>query len=1161
MNARRLALTVSALVVGVLVFACAPALAAAPEAPETGKASGVTATSANLEGILNPGGTAKAGWYFFYGTEISCLIGPAASPQEPEVQGQALAESVEVTGLEPSATYRFCMVATNQAGESTPSANEASFTTLAAPPGLEGETSSGVNSTAATFEAQVNPNNQVTSCAIEYGSTNAYGAKAPCEPASLKGFGNQRVSLSLTGLTPGTTHHFRFVVENAAKEKTEGADQTVTTLPTPHTDPVSNIAATTATFNGHLTLNPVDTHYFFAYKVGTECAGESQTPTADAGEGPGTPFSASTPATGLRPASQYAVCLVATNAFGSEPAAPVTFTTPPTSPTVASESTEDSGQQVLLNAQIVPNGGSTTYQFEYGETSSYGTSIPAVAGNIGSSNETVAVPVAEPSDLKASTIYHYRVVATNQYGTTDGPDQTLLTPPLLGPSNLAGPTGLPDGRVYEQVSPTFKNGNYVDFAHTFAFGLAEGGGDAVVYPVSGATGSAYSGTIADDVSTRTPGVGWTTTQTSPRQDTREFSIFDENPFALIPSADFTKFVFASARTYVSGDPRDYVNIYLSEDPSREPTWLSRPQTSNPIPAPGSLEYANGYIVAGASPDLSSVYFAYMGTLLPEDAARAPYVGNGIGNRQAEFNNEAWGLYEWSGGALHEVGTLPDGKLSPFGAVPASFGLEGGYAWRSLFQANDTDNWLSTDGSHAYFLSPDPLASEVTNGAGYACQGTPSQCTPEAPELYLREVQPGGGHKVTLVSRSELPGHVGEPAPHGPASVSNTYAQGLETTFAFGSSDGSHVFFASVDRLTPAAPEGGQLKEYDYDAGSNTLTYLPGVQGSIATASADGSELLFVDTASAPTELALWREGPAGGTVTPIAAEVSSVRTARVSSDGSVFVFDTRAVVPGGFNNGGHDAQGNQPFEVYRYDVSQRQLACVSCPPKGVTPIGDAEMSYNSAPWEPDEVAHTNGNASDPMTTLDTRGISADGSRIFFDTPNALVPQDTNGVRDVYEWENGNIYLISSGASAEPSFYLDNSESGGDVFFATDSGLVPGDTDEAYDVYDARIPRPGDNPPPAAVPCSGEVCQGPPSTPDLLGAPASATFAGAGNLAPPPPGVQAKPKHKPKKHKPKKHKPKKHKPRKAKKKKKRTLRARGHNVTIDVRDARPNGRGK
>ena len=103
--------------------------------------------------------------------------------------------------------------------------------------------------------------------------------------------------------------------------------------------------------------------------------------------------------------------------------------------------------------------------------------------------------------------------------------------------------------------------------------------------------------------------------------------------------------------------------------------------------------------------------------------------------------------------------------------------------------------------------------------------------------------------------------------------------------------------------------------------------------------------------------------------------------------------------------------------------------------------------------------------------------------------------------DVYEWENGVVYLISTGKSLYDSYLLDSSENGNDVFFATAEGLVPGDTDGGFDVYDARIPHAGEPYPPAAVPCEGSVCQGPPNVPAPLTPPASATFTGLGNPAP------------------------------------------------------------
>jgi hypothetical protein len=321
-----------------------------------------------------------------------------------------------------------------------------------------------------------------------------------------------------------------------------------------------------------------------------------------------------------------------------------------------------------------------------------------------------------------------------------------------------------------------------------------------------------------------------------------------------------------------------------------------------------------------------------------------------------------------------------------------------------------------------------------------------------------------------------------------------------------------------------------VKTYDFDVETSALTYLPGVVGQIVTSDQNGSSFAFVspEAGAEEAELDLWSAGPAaGGTVTPITRmegkpkEVfrgigADVRVARMSSDGSVVVFMTPLLLPGHFNS------GTELEQIYRYDVPENTLSCVSCAPAGVTPTSDAEMSVLEA--------NENGAGLDIEAGLvDERGISSDGSRIFFDTADPLVPQDTNTGskifnkhnrreepqgRDVYEWENGTVYLLSGGKSSRSSFFLDSSESGGDVFFATTDGLVPGDTDGAYDVYDARVPHLGDNPPSAAVPCEGSVCQGPPRVPAPLGAPASATFSGLGNIAPEPaatPAVKPKPK--------------------------------------------------
>lgn len=79
-----------------------------------------------------------------------------------------------------------------------------------------------------------------------------------------------------------------------------------------------------------------------------------------------------------------------------------------------------------LNGTVDPNGASTTYQFEYGTTTSYGSVSPSTAGSAGSGS--TAVPESTNiSGLTANTTYHYRLNATNSQGTTHGSDQVFTT--------------------------------------------------------------------------------------------------------------------------------------------------------------------------------------------------------------------------------------------------------------------------------------------------------------------------------------------------------------------------------------------------------------------------------------------------------------------------------------------------------------------------------------------------------------------------------------------------------------------------------------------------------------------------------------------------------------------------------------------------------------
>src|ERR1700688_3939976 len=96
-----------------------------PEAPVTkSPAAEIKATTAKLEGTLNPHSEATSGWYFAYSNPggTSCLEGPNTG-QETEVLAKELAVGKTLEGLQPHQKYVFCLIATNAAGETT-AANE-----------------------------------------------------------------------------------------------------------------------------------------------------------------------------------------------------------------------------------------------------------------------------------------------------------------------------------------------------------------------------------------------------------------------------------------------------------------------------------------------------------------------------------------------------------------------------------------------------------------------------------------------------------------------------------------------------------------------------------------------------------------------------------------------------------------------------------------------------------------------------------------------------------------------------------------------------------------------------------------------------------------------------------------------------------------------------
>ncbi|HEY3958933.1 MAG TPA: NHL repeat-containing protein [Solirubrobacteraceae bacterium] len=206
-------------------------------------------------------------------------------------------------------------------------------------------------------------------------------------------------------------------------------------LPDATTEAPTAVSESTATLNG--TVNPDGTEVKSCeFEYGSEPGVFNGTvPCA-----PVTPYNGSAPITvnaeldGLTMYTIYHYRLAVTNANGTNRGSDVSFTTPgpPRISAVSAQvdQSEKAGQtSATLNAQINPGGSETTYRFEYGEATAYGASIPVPDGALAASQTSQPVPTAEPSGLKLGTVYHYRLVAHNQYGTATSTDQTFSTLP------------------------------------------------------------------------------------------------------------------------------------------------------------------------------------------------------------------------------------------------------------------------------------------------------------------------------------------------------------------------------------------------------------------------------------------------------------------------------------------------------------------------------------------------------------------------------------------------------------------------------------------------------------------------------------------------------------------------------------------------------------
>lgn len=626
---------------------------------------------------------------------------------------------------------------------------------------------------------------------------------------------------------------------------------------------------------------------------------------------------------------------------------------------------------------------------------------------------------------------------------------------------------LPDCRAYEQVSPAEKSASdAVPVGTTMYPAQAAVDGNSVAFmslgAFAGATGSevpnAYIGARSDS--------GWQLVSLAP-----------QTTVATPPGGTLVGYDFAPDLTAVvvkvplqpltPNAPAGVYNLFLKQSNGSYTLLTTAPPSSSLPPGCGlCFRTTDVSAFAGASSDFTHVLFEANESLTPG----AP--GGGVEN-----------LYESIAGQVRLVGVLPDGTIAESGSTPGA-GIFPIYSSANFRSSHDAAHAISQDGSHVVFQA-------------LADAGGPDPQQGGKVELFDR----ANGFETTEVSAPEPGAALANPTPE-PAQ------------FWAASADGSRVFFTSSAELTTqsntGSANGGQdLYMYRFGVGLTDLTVDPidatgaGVLG-VVGASEDGSFVYFVATGQlggkgvvGEPNLYVWHENAGGATTTEFIGALSGADAGDWSSspgalqsyltpDGRHLAFASVDELKGYDNR--DQSTGERDSEIYEYNAETDQLVCGSCDPSGAPPTGSAVIG-----------ARLKAPLSTPFHQ--PRSLSDDGTRLFFSSPDPLVPGAASRSMKVFEYSNGAVQLISSGANATDDLFLDASATGNDVFFATRDRLVQADQDNFVDVYDARVDG-GLPAPPSIGPCVGSTCQGLPSPPPELPFPISASFSGTGNLAAP-----------------------------------------------------------
>jgi hypothetical protein len=1019
-------------------------------------------------------------------------------------------------------------------------------------------TASGITRTTAVLHGTINADGgPEATCEFEFTTQGAFetsgfqaATTVACTPLGpFTGDATEGVTAKLAGLAPGGTYRYRLVGSNengslASDENGSAPGQTPSfeTLPafTVVTGTATDVTSTSMTLSGSINPEGVPlSACFFEYGETAAYGSTAACEAPDAGEvGTGSqPVPVHADIEHLAPNKKYHFRLVGESGeFGGVSAAGGDTTEETVGPPrIISQEFSAIGQTAAtISGVINPDGEPTAYLVEYVTDAAFNengyataTKVPAGGMGIGSGRSGVAVSQSL-TELVPATKYHFRLSATNSSGNANGPDQVFVTQgmgPVFGPCPENEPFRvgwsalLPDCRAYEQASSPDKNGDSVAGVYPLLF-AAEDGSGVSYYSAAGALPPAERGgtqNYATYLASRDGAAGsWSSQRLLPPQEFGEkaellgttsdlrFAIVEAGPLgesglfeidtedgAVIPIVPYQK-TQSGAVFGFDGAAAGGSQVFFESS-------LAIPTSpTEPSPAPG---HDNLYRW-----DRASGLVTLVGVLPTADGGGAPPAGSFGGSFEwYEFENLS------HGGALN-IGT---NEFEPLAVAEA--------------------HAISPSGDQVYFTSA---------GTG---------------QLYLRRGLEGSNPTTVHVSTPN-------------AGVISSFGE-QPAAFQEATPDGSRAFFMSRQKLTADATTGSEengMDLYRWDSSAPTTEALtdivpdPGdpngaeVQGLLGV-SASGSSGYFIargvlaaGAKRGDENLYRFSEKAAGGFRITFIATLANAsgqgpdrrnvspkvsfafpygKTSRVSEDGKTLLFASRESLTGydNVNTEGLDCEGGVCPELYVFSAKTEKVTCVSCDPTGAPPVGAASLQS--------QFFNAYFTTTEPPAVSLSRNLSADGTRVFFQTPDPLVAADENGkvacaafggepgkhnaagpgrCQDVYEWEavgsgsckaievnGGCLYLLSTGQSEQASYFVGASREGSNAFIATDSQLVPSDRDRAADVYDVRVngglaSQYATSPPSCG---SAEACKAPVATPALPASPATPSFQGPGNRKP------------------------------------------------------------